>query len=222
MTIAGANAHVFFDEFDPTRVITGTGTNTTTAKQWYRIIEKAAASSLPFPVDYIFKSPNTTQITLKTGDKIYPFVLDRICKTTADISAEQGTIDTSDDCHPGTSILDGNIVISGSIEKLFQYHELTGEFDLITDVMVNRFFDIATDSGVGVYTLTPRNDGDIFLLINLNAVSRVGMMDHFICLPIIISSMSLSMGISDVQKQSMSWTRGGHGAAVIYKVAKTA
>jgi hypothetical protein len=223
MKISGAKAHLFFDEFDPSRVITGTGSNSTVAKTWYRVIEKAASSELPFPIDYIFKAPATgSQLELKTGDKVYPFILDRICKTSADMSAEQGTIDTSDDCNPGTSILDGNIVISGSIDSLFRYDDLSGEFDDITDVMVNRFFDIATDNGNGLYTLTKRNDNDIFLLVNLNTEARVGMTENWICLPIIISSMSLSLGVTDAQNKSMSWTRGGTGSAVIYKVPKIA
>jgi hypothetical protein len=223
MKIAGAKAQIFFDSFDPSRVITGTGTNTTDAGKWYRVMEKDPAGSLPFPVNYIFRAPtgSSTQITLKTGDKIYPFDMDQICKTSADLSAEQGTIDASDDCNPGASILDGNVVRSGSIGSLFQYNDLTGDFDDVTDIMVSRFFDIATDDGAGSYELKLRNDDDMFMLVNLNSTAKAGQTEIWMCLPVIISSMSIALGNTDIQNRDMSWTQG-EGPAVMYKAPKAA
>jgi hypothetical protein len=222
MKVAGAKAHIFFDSFDPSRIITGNGSNTTTAGMWYKVMEKDPAGDLPFPVNYIFRAPvGSTQIALKTGDKIYPFEMDRICKTSADLSAEQGTIDASDDCNPGASILDGNIVRSGSIGSLFQYNDISGDFDDVTDIIVNRFFDIATDDGEGIYNLKPRNDDDVFMLVNLNSTAKAGQMEIWMCLPVIISSMSMALGNTDIQNKDMSWTQG-EGPAVIYKAPKAA
>jgi hypothetical protein len=223
MKIAGAKAHIFFDSFDPSKIITGDGTITTGAGMWYKIIEKDGASLLPYPENYIFRAPvgAASQIVLKTGDKVYPFEMKRICKTSADLSAEQGTIDASDDCNPGASILDGNVVRSGSIGSLFQYSDATGDFDDVTDMIINRFFDIATDDGAGLYALTLRNDDDIFMLVNLNSTAKAGQTENWMCLPIIISSMSMALGNTDIQNKDMSWTQG-EGPAVIYKAPKAA
>jgi hypothetical protein len=222
MKIAGSKAHIFFDSFDPARVITGDGAITTTAGQWYKILEKDAAGDLPFPENYIFRAPSSgTQITLETGDKIYPFEMDRICKTSADMNAEQGTVDASDDCNPGASILDGIVVRSGSIGSLYQYNDVTGDFDDVTDIIVNRFFDIATDDGNGLYDLKLRNDDAVYMLINLNSTAKAGQLEIWMCLPIIISSMSMSLGNTDIQNKDMSWTQG-EGPAVIYKAPKAA
>jgi hypothetical protein len=222
MKISGAKAHIFFDSFDPSRIITGDGSITTTAGQWYKIIEKDGAGDIPFMVGYIFRAPITgTQITLGVGDQIYPFEMDRICKTSADLSAEQGTIDVSDDCSPGSSILDGNITMSGSIGSLFQYNDTTGDFDNVTEAIVNRFFDVATDDGARDYSLTLRNDDDIYMLVNLNSTVKVGQIEPWICLPIIIASMSMSLGLTDAQNKDMSWNKGD-GPAVVYKAPKAA
>jgi hypothetical protein len=222
MKITGAKAHIFFDSFDPSRIITGTGSNATTAGTWYKVMEKGEASNLPFEENYIFRAPiSETQITLKTGDKIYPFQMDRICKTSADLSAQQGTVDVGDDCDPGASILDGIVVRSGSIGSLFQYNRTTGDFDDVTDIIINRFFDIADDDGAGIYALTPRTDDDTFMLVNLNSTAKAGQTEIWMCLPIIISSMSMSLGNTDAQNKDMSWTQG-EGPAVIYKAPKAA
>jgi hypothetical protein len=223
MKITGAKAQIFFDSWDPSRVIDGTGSNTTTAGTWYKVIEKAAASALPFPEGYIFRAPvgPATQITLLTGDQIYPFEMDRICKTSADLSAEQGTVDASDDCDPGASILDGIVVRSGSIGSLFRYNDVTGDFDDVTDIIVSKFFDVATDDGAGVYELKLRNDDNVYMLVNLNSAAKVGQTENWLCLPIIISSMSMALGNTDIQNKDMSWTQG-EGKAVIYKAPKAA
>jgi hypothetical protein len=223
MKVSGAKAQIFFDSFDPSRIITGNGTLTTAAGQWYKIIELDPDSNIEFPLGYIFRAPIGTgqQIVLKAGDKVYPIQMDRVCKTSADLNAEQGTIDASDDCNPGANILDGNVVRSGSIGSLFQYNDVTGEFDNVTDMMLSRFFEIATDDGAGVYILEPRNDDDIFMLVNINSAAKAGQIENWLCIPIIISSMSMSLGNTDIQNKSMNWTQG-EGPAVIYKAPKAA
>jgi hypothetical protein len=222
MKLAGSKAHIFFDSFDPSRVITGDGAITTTAGQWYRIMAKAPASDIEFPENYIFRAPTSgTQITLETGDKIYPFDMERICKTSADLSAEQGVVDVSDDCNPGASILDGNITMSGSIGALHRFNDITGDFDDVTDMIVNRFFDILEDDGAGTYSLSPRTDDDVFMLININSAVKAGQIEIWMCLPIIISSMTMNLGNTDAQNRDMSWSRG-EGPAVIYKATKAA
>ncbi|MDR1390669.1 MAG: hypothetical protein LBJ31_11930 [Treponema sp.] len=223
MKITGAKAQIFFDSWDPSRVIDGDGTITTTAGVWYRIIKKAAASSLPYDEGYIFRAPigSGTQIVLKTGDEVYPFQMDRICKTSADLTAEQGTVDASDDCDPGASILDGIVVRSGSIGSLFRYNDVTGDFDDVTDTIVEKFFDILEDDGAGVYTLKARNDDAVYMLVNLNSAAKAGQTEIWLTIPIIISSMSMSLGNTDIQNKDMSWTQG-EGKSAVYKAPKAA
>jgi hypothetical protein len=223
MKITGAKAQIFFDSWDPSRIIDGDGTITTTAGQWYRIIKRAAVSDLPYDEGYIFRAPigAATQITLETGDQVYPFQMDRICKTSADLSAEQGTVDASDDCDPGANILDGIVVRSGSIGSLFRYDDVTGDFDDVTDIIVGKFFDILTDDGAGSYTMKVRNDDNVYMLVNLNGAAKAGQTEVWMTLPIIISSMSVSLGNTDIQNKDMSWTQG-EGKSAIYKAPKAA
>lgn len=223
MKISGAKAQVFFDNFDPARVIDGDGVITTTPGTWYKIFEKGEESEIVFPENYIFRAPTAVedQIVLKTGDKVYPFLMERICKTSADLSAEQGTIDASDDCDTGAQILDGNINISGSLGSLLQYNDLTGDFDNVTDLIVSKFFETVTDDGAGHYELSPRNDDDVFMLVNINSHVKAGQTEIWMALPIIISSMSMSFGNTDIQNKDMSWNKGS-GPGVVYKAPRAA
>jgi hypothetical protein len=99
---SGRKALVFMSEPDYNAVIDGTGANKTAPDQLYLITKKAADSSLPGPVFSMFFSPYApgaeNQITLEPGDQIIPLDRKRLCKASADVSVEQGTIDTTDDC----------------------------------------------------------------------------------------------------------------------------
>ena len=225
MKITGSKAWVFFDSFDPSKIISFNGTGTapvTQAEKWYRVMSKGAGSRLPFETGFPFKAPKgTSQITLVSGDSIYPLDPTRFCKTSASVSAEQGTVDVGDDCDPGDTILDGIIKITGSLAGLFRYDDKSGDFDLVTDEVVNRFFDIAEDNGNGVYELRPRTDEPTYILCCLNSSAAVGQTENWLFVPINISSMSMSLGNTDAQNKDLSWSKG-EGPAVVYKRVKSA
>ncbi|MDR2923443.1 MAG: hypothetical protein LBU85_08905 [Treponema sp.] len=225
MKITGSKAWVFFDSFNADRVISYTGGApvSTEAEKWYRVMEKGEGSDLPFGVGFPFKSPKegAEQIALVAGDSIYPLDPTRFCKTSASLSAEQGTVDVGDDCDPGATILDGVINVTGSLAGFFRYNDETGDFDSVTDDVVNRFFDVAEDDGAGIYALTKRTDDPTYILCCLNSNAAVGQLEPWLFVPVNISSMSMNLGNTDVQNKDLSWTKG-EGPAVIYKRVKTA
>jgi hypothetical protein len=226
MKITGSKAWVFFDSFDESKVISCAGGGSpvlTEAEKWYRVMEKGDGSNLPFERGFPFKAPKegAEQITLVAGDVIYQLDPTRFCKTSASFSAEQGTVDVGDDCDPGATILDGIVGITGSLAGFFNYDEATGEFDYVTDDIINRFFDIAEDDGNGMYALRPRTDTPTYILCCLNSNATVGQTENWVFVPIIISSMSMSLGNTDAQNKDLSFSKG-EGAPVMYKRLKTA
>jgi len=222
MKITGAKAWAFFDSFDQSKIISGSmSIISTEAGTWYRIIEKGENSNLPFFEGFPFRAPSgSVQIALVPGDRIYPLEPRRFCKTTASVQAEQGTVDVGDDCDPGATILDGIINITGSLAGLFNYDDQTSDFSDVTDDIVNRFFDVIEDDGNGSYELSPRNDEPVYLLFCLNSNAKVGQIENWLFVPIVISSMSVSLGNTDAQNKDLSWSKG-QGAAVVYKRPKT-
>jgi len=221
MKITGARAWVFFDSFDKDRIIDGETPMATKEAMWYLIIGKGEDSKLPLSAGFPFRAPIGEQIDLVPGDRIFPLDPKRFCKTTASLQADQGTIDVGDDCDPGATILDGIIKATGSIGSLFRYDDGTAEFDYATDEIVNRFFNIVNDDGAGMYELQERTDDPVYFLICLNTNAKVGQIENWLFIPIVISSMSMNFGNTDAQNKDLSWSKG-EGEAVIYKRPKAA
>jgi hypothetical protein len=219
MKITGQKAQVFIDNFNETNIVVGNGTITTTASTKYFVMSKGAESGVPVVEGAFFIAPmgGETQITLKTGDRLLKIDPERFCKTTASFEFSMGSVDVGDDCDPGATISDGIITISGSLAGLFRYDDLTGDFDDVTDVIVNRFLDIVDDDGEGSYTVHPRSDAQVYLLTLLNSGGASGTIENWLFVPINISSMSLSLGNTDPQSKELSFTKG-EGKPVIYKV----
>jgi len=225
MKLTGLKAWVFFDSFDKDKVITYSGGTPvlTEPEKWYRVMGKGAGSRLPFEAGFPFKAPKEgeEQISLVIGDSIYPLDPQRFCKTSASLQAEQGTVDVGDDCDPGATIPDGITTYSGSIAGFFRFNDETGEFDVVTDDIINRFFDTADDDGGGIYGLKKQTDKPTYMLCCLNSNAQVGQTENWLFLPIVISSMSISLGNTDAQNKDLSWSKG-EGPAVVYKRVKTA
>jgi hypothetical protein len=146
MKLAGNKAQIFLDSFDNSNVIIGTGSNVTVAKTKYFVISKGTSSVIPVVEGTFFIAPATgTQITLATGDRLLKIEPDRFCKTSASFEFSMGSVDVGDDCDPGATISDGILTITGSLAGLFRYDDVTGDFDNVTDIIVNRFLDIVDD-----------------------------------------------------------------------------
>jgi hypothetical protein len=223
MKLTGMKAWVFFDSFDESRVISYSGIGAapqTQAEKWYRVMEKGTGSNLPLEKGFPFQAPaGAVQITLVSGDIIYPLDPSRFCKTSASLSAEQGSVDVGDDCDPGATILDGIIAMSGSLAGLFRYDDKTGKFDNVTDDILSRFFDTVRDNGNGIYELQKRTDEPVFLLCCLNSNASNGQFENWIFIPINISSVNMSLGNTDAQNKDLSWSKG-EGPAVKYERKK--
>jgi len=217
---SGAKAQVFMDSKSSSSMVTGTGTNTTAAKKKYFVISKASNSTIPVAAGTFFVAPaGGTQITLRTGDRLFALNEERFCKTSASFEFSQGSIDVSDDCDPGANILDGIITFSGSLDGLFRYDDVTGEFDIVTDSVINRFVNVVSDNGAGVYAVTPRDDSNMYILVLLNSGGATGTYENWLFCPVVITSFSLSLGNTDAQAKSLSFSKG-EGQPILYKVIK--
>jgi len=222
MKITGAKAHVFLSDEDVLSIIEGGEGKETDEDSTYFVFDKGEESKIPVEINNFFWSPKEgEQIELTEGDKIFKITKDRYCKTSADYSAEQGTIDVSDDCDPGAQILDGVVSISGSFSGFLQIDELTGDYYNASEMVLNKFFKIVKDEADGTYKVTERNDNQIFLLICLNTAAKVGQYEPWLMVPARISSVSGSFGNTDAQNQDISWVKG-EGIPVIYKRKKVA
>jgi hypothetical protein len=221
MKRAGSNCYAYIGFYDEDNVVSGTGSNLTVANTKYLVLKKGAASTIQVPAGSFFISPKSgTQITLKSGDELLKIDPARFCKTTADVNAEQGSIDVGDDCDPGAQILDGIITFSGSIAGLFQYDSISEEFDDVTKDILNRFFKIVEDTGSGSYTSHPVDDSKAFLMVLLNGNAKTGK-ENWLFIPINITSLGITMGNTEGQSKNISWTKG-EGEAVLYIVPKAA
>jgi len=223
MKITGAKAQVFFDSFDEARVITyGSTPVLTEPDTWYFVMERGEGSAFPYAGGVIKSpSPPSNQISLVAGDKVFQIDENRMCKTSASLSIEEGTIDVGDDCDPGATILDGTVSITGSLGGFFRFDDQTQEFDVVTDSIFDHFIDTVEDDAAGAYGITERNNSAVYLLINLNSGAKVGQLEHWIFIPAAISSFSPTLGNTEAQSRDISFSKG-EGKALHYKRPKTA
>jgi hypothetical protein len=218
MKLAGNKAQIFLDSFNNSNVINGDGTITTTAREKYFVISKGVGSNIPVVEGTFFIAPATgTQITLLTGDRLLKIEPDRFCKTSASFEFAMGSVDVGDDCDPGATISDGILTITGSLAGLFRYDDVTGDFDNVTDIIVNRFLDIVDDDGAGTYIVHPKTDAQVYMLTLLNSGGGTGTLENWLFVPINITSMSMSLGNTDPQNKELSFSKG-EGQAIVYKV----
>jgi len=191
---------------------------------WFKIKSVGTVSALPVigGETAIFKSPKTVanQITLGTGDSVYPLTLTEVCKVDIGMSSEMGTIDTTDSCDEGymSSIPDGIRNISGTIGTMLRFDEETEELVPVTEEFLNKFFDVIADDGEGAYVFTQKNEEDVLLMILVDRnVTEVGKIQTWFIVPAIISAASMDMPLKDVLKNELTWTKG-QGLASIYKL----
>lgn len=191
--------------------------------RWYKINTAGSSTALPSETEgFVFKTPHLVadQITLATGDSVYPLTLTEVCKIDTEVSGEMGTIDTTDSCdYPySTSIVDGYTTLSGSLNTMMRFDEDTGELSDATQLFVNKFFDIMEDDGEGVYTYTAKNDTDLlfFFLLNKDEIGGDGKVLNYLIIPVILSSITMNIALKDVQKGDYAWSKG-QGPAIYYK-----
>jgi len=224
MKLTGAQAFVFFDSFDPERVLAYSGSPVATQPgKWYFVLEQGAGSNFPYKGSVI-RAPSgaaAQQIALVAGDRVFPIDETRVCKTSASLSMEEGTVDVGDDCDPGATILDGIVQYSGSLGRFFRYDDQTMDFDDVTSSMLHRFLNSVQDDGAGAYEVKERHNGPAYLLINLNSNAKAGQIEHWIFVPAILSSLSLNLGNAEAQGNEIPFAKG-EGDAVHYAVPKAA
>jgi hypothetical protein len=196
-------------------------TGMTAANTWYEVATVGTTSALPDErVGSVFRSPDTsdTQITLGTGDSAYPITLEQICKTDAEITCEEGTIDVTDDCENGFNayILDGYRDISGTLNGFLKFDDATGELTTGAAEMLGRFFSVTTDDGEGAYVVKAAENEKFLLFMCMNKDAAVGDTQNWIILPILLSSLGTGAGLKDAQKRDLSWQKA-QGPAINYR-----
>src|SRR6056297_292427 len=194
---------------------------------WFMIDAAAATGSeLPFAdedvvVGRVFKTGVTAAaITPAEGDNVYPLTFTKVCKTDASISTEKGTLDVTDDCQAGYNayITDGYSDISGSLNGFLKFDDGDGSLGGTQEEWLNKFFDIQTDDGEGAYTLSAKNDDDIFLAILMNkAESQTeGVNQQWLMIPAILTGTTTDKPLKGIQNLDLNWNKA-QGPACIYQ-----
>ena len=194
-----------------------------TDDSWYRINTRATSGSgLPdLDDESMFKTPQNTadKITLVDGDEVYPLTLTEYCKVDVEISAEMGTIETTDSCdYPYVANLpDGFANISGSINTFQRFDDETDEMVDVSKDLFNKLYDLVEDDGEGTYTVSDRDDDDLLMmmLLNKDSASVTGQVENWLLCPIIISSVSMGAPLKDALKGDFSFVKG-QGPAQLY------
>jgi len=192
------------------------------AASWYKIKAFATVgSALPaLKIGSVFKSPETgVTITLVAGDEVWPLTLTEVCKVDVEISGEKGAIDATDSCdYPyNVNLPDGFTNLSGSINTMLRFDDVTQELTAVAKEWLGKFFDIVEDDGEGTYTFVPVNDDDLLLFILMNSKNAAdgGIVANYIITPAILTGASTPIAMKDVMKADYSWSKG-QGPACIY------
>jgi len=208
ISLSGAKTYAF-ESVRGTKVTTGA----LDPNEFFEIAAVAAsASALPIgEIGAVFRSPDTsaTAITLASGDEVWPLTLTRICKTDAEVSFEEGTIDVTDDCEEGFTamILDGYKKISGTLNGFAKFNDETGELETSTKNLFGRFINLVTDDGEGVYVETKAANEKLLLFILLNRNAAVGDIQNWIIVPAILTQLGSGAGLKDAQKRDLTWEK---------------
>lgn len=194
-------------------LIVGDGIAALSDNAWFKIDKTLdPGSALPFEEGYKFKSPDSgNAITPAVGDDVFPITLERLCKAEASVSSETGVIETTDDCSNGyvENITDGFTAQSGDVSAFMKFDDVDGHISTGQTELLNRFFDIQTDDGGGVYTLTPKTDLDLQLAILENSdQTDEGFIQNWVLIPIILSSLTTDKPLKGAQNLDFSWTKG--------------
>jgi len=204
---------------------TAVTTGSTTASTWYEILTVGTTTALPGGASgaipgRVFKSPQTggTQISLASGDSIYPLSLTQMFKTDAEISAEEGTIDVTDDSVTGfsSSILDGYKTISGTLNGFAKVDDATGALSSDTLEVLGRFFDRMTDNGNGTYSFTAAENEKFLLFYCLNKDAIATNKQNWLIIPVLLSNLQTGAGLKDSQKRDLSWMKA-EGPVSLYE-----
>jgi len=202
----------------------GSPSRETVTGQWYVILKRGGASSLPanIPLNVPFKAPSSgAQFALAAGDEVLELAFERFCKTTADWSMEQGSIDVGDDCDPGAQMRDGITTISGSLNGFFRFDESTEQMVDVSQQIFNLFVPFIEDTGTGGYVYHDAENPTVYLALCLNGDAAVGNIENWFITPINISSVNASGSNTDAQTMEISWTKG-EGLPVSYNVPRAA
>ena len=203
-------------------LVEGDGRKVLTANTWHEVAARGAASVLPVGMltGWWFKTPDagSVAITPAAGDNVYPLTATRIAKTDLSWSAEEGTIDVTDDSSGGFSsfIPDGFTNITGTANGFLKFNETDGSLEDVTLSFLKKYFDYVTDDSAGTYSVTKSKNEQIILAFCMNADAKAAEFQNWMMLPVFFPSLGSGASLKDPQRRDLSWQKG-EGPAVIYR-----
>lgn len=187
---------------------------------WVEVVSVGVATTLPVPFETAkFKTPDATAaapITLAAGDSVYPLTIEQICKTDLELSLEEGTIDTTDDCGKGFTAMihDGFKSITGTLNGFLKQDSVTKRIINGLDLL-GRYFDVVEDDGAGVYQYTDAANESFDLFVCLNKDAKIGDDQNWLIFPILITTLGTGAGLKEAQKRDLAFVKG-EGLPVYY------
>jgi hypothetical protein len=209
MNYTGRSVTILIDDGQTAELTSGS----TVAGKIYFVRAKGAGSVIPVDEGMMFFGPTAAK-TLVSGDRLLPLDPEKVCKTSASISVDKGSVDASDDCQTG-SVSSGAVTFSGSLDGLFHFDEKTGEFNNVTKAILNKFFDLVHDTKSAI-TVAPKNDGAVYMIATLGDAAQAGGYQQYLCAPINLTADSFKMGNGDAFGHSISFGQAP-GAAHLYE-----
>ena len=162
----------------------------------------------------------TTEAQIADFDKIKALAkTNQLYKTSASFEMEQGVVDIGQDSDPGAKMLDGIVNISGSISGLFEYEEATGKFTDVTAKVINFFLPSVVEDEKKQLKSAERCDQKVFLLILLNSNAKPNHHENWLFVPIVISSLGITLDNAEAQSREIAWSKG-EGQAIRYSIPK--
>ena len=204
-------------------LVVGTGSLALADETWHQInARKATGSELPdIGVGAVFKTGATASaITGAVGDDCYPLTLSQLGKVDCSITVSKGSIDVTDDENSGYNsyIIDGYSDISGSASGYMKFNSPGGGLAATQKAILSRFFDVVDDSGAGVYTLTAKNDDNLYLFILMNSEdATVGLVQTWLIMPVILEGTTTNKPLKGVQNLDFTFKKADEGPAQIYQ-----
>jgi len=134
-------------------------------------------------------------------------------------SGENETVDVTDDCSNGynENIYAGFATVSGNISAFFKLVDPGDDLPANLEDFLNKFYDILSDDGAGVYTISEKEDVEILLAILKNSENTTdGDVQIWQMTPAILTGCTTDNPLKGAQNADFSWTKG-QGPAQFYK-----
>jgi hypothetical protein len=179
---------------------------------YFKIIAKGSVSAFPSDAPLGAVVYNKPAIVIKEGDKVRPFKLSKIgfC-TNVPQSAQKDKSENTTQIDSAKSYEEGDKPdISGNIDGYFTD-------DPHADLILNRFFVLVDDDGVGGRIFKPVTTGPLHFFLGRHETTAVGEKDVMEYMPAIIDSLTADKPMSGPQTFNFNYSVIGSEQPLIYR-----